>query len=104
MDTLKFISYLLVMAVVTYAVRALSLALCRGKIQNRFIRSFLAYVPYAVLGAMTFPAVFFATGHLASGIAGSVVGLVLAYRRGSLLKVALGASIGALLVELILIL
>ena len=50
-----------IMAVVTYIIRVLPLAIFKKKIQNRFIRSFLAYVPYAVLAAMTFPAILFST-------------------------------------------
>ncbi|MCI6175385.1 AzlD domain-containing protein, partial [bacterium] len=49
------------MALVTYLIRALPLTLIHGKIQNRWVRSFLYYVPYACLSAMTFPAIFFAT-------------------------------------------
>lgn len=52
--------YLLIMFAVTYLVRVLPLVVFRKKITNRFVRSFLAYIPYAVLAAMTFPAVFFA--------------------------------------------
>lgn len=50
--------YLLIMFAVTYLVRVLPLVVFRKKITNRFVRSFLAYIPYAVLAAMTFPAVF----------------------------------------------
>ena len=52
-----FFLYLLVMAGVTYLIRMLPLVLCRKKIENRFIRSFLYYIPYAVLSAMTIPAI-----------------------------------------------
>ena len=76
----KFFIYLAVMAGVTYLIRAIPLALCRGKVENVFIKSFLAYVPYAVLGAMTFPAIIYSTDGIASGIAGTIVGLVFAYR------------------------
>lgn len=99
----SFVRYLIVMAVVTYLIRALPLVLCRGRLDNRFIRSFLYYVPYAVLGAMTFPAVFDATGHLLSGLAGTAAALLLAFYRQSLLKVALGASFAALIAEIILV-
>ena len=103
MNILSFFSYLAVMAGVTYLVRMIPLVLCRGKLENPFIKSFLAYVPYAVLGSMTFPAILFSTGGLASGLAGTIVALVLAFRRESLLKVAVGACIAALLVELLLL-
>ncbi len=84
----KYFIYLAVMAGVTYLIRALPLTLCRGKVKNKFIKSFLAYVPYAVLAAMTFPAVIYSTGELASGIAGTVTGLFFSYKRKSLLTVA----------------
>ena len=97
----KFFIYLAVMAGVTYLIRAIPLALCRGKVENVFIKSFLAYVPYAVLGAMTFPAIIYSTDGIASGIAGTIVGLVFAYRRKSLLLVAVASCTAAFAVELI---
>ena len=103
MNVLRFFGYLAVMAGVTYLVRMIPLVLCRGKLENKFLRSFLAYVPYAVLGSMTFPAIIFSTGGLASGLAGTIVALVLAFRRQSLLKVAVGACVVALLVEVTLL-
>ena len=50
--------HIAVMAGVTYLVRMLPMVIFRKKIKSRFIRSFLYYIPYAVLAAMTFPAVF----------------------------------------------
>ena len=95
----KFFIYLAVMAGVTYLIRAVPLALCRGKVKNKFIKSFLAYVPYAVLGAMTFPAIIYSTDGVASGIAGTVTGLILSYRRKSLLLVAVVSCFSAFIVE-----
>lgn len=80
-----------VMALVTYLVRMLPMTLFTKKIKSRFLRSFLYYVPYAVLGAMTFPSILFSTGGLISGVVGTVVGLVLAFCRKSLLTVAVAA-------------
>lgn len=86
-----FFAYLLVMAGTTYLIRAVPFTLCKEKIKNRFIQSFLAYVPYAVLGAMTFPGIFYSTGNtLASGV-GTAVALVLAFCNRSLTTVALAA-------------
>ncbi len=93
--------YIAVMAVVTYLIRMIPFTLFRREIKSVFFRSFLAYVPYAVLGAMTFPSVFYATASLPSAIAGTAVALVLAFFRRSLLTVALGASGTALAVELV---
>ena len=89
-----------IMAVVTYIIRVLPLAIFKKKIQNRFIRSFLAYVPYAVLAAMTFPAIFSASGTLPSACAGTVMAVGLAYFDQGLLKVAVGASAAVFLVQL----
>ena len=89
--------YILAMALVTYLIRMLPFTLFRKKIKSRFIRSFLYYVPYAVLGAMTFPAIFFSTGGLISGIVGTAVGIVLALCNRSLITVAM-CSCGAVLV------
>lgn len=101
MDIAEFLLYIAVMAGVTYAIRAVPLVLCKGEVANRFLRSFLAYVPYAVLGAMTFPAIFYSTDGYASAIAGTLVALVLAFFRRSLLTVAVGACIAAFLIKLL---
>lgn len=95
-----FFIYLAVMAGVTYLIRAVPFALCQGEIKNSFIQSFLIYMPYAVLAAMTFPAIWYSTNGLASGLAGMVTALILAYRRKSLLVVALAACGVAFLVLL----
>ena len=93
--------YILVMAVVTYLIRMLPLTLIRGKIKSRFIRSFLYYVPYACLMAMTFPAVFFSTSSMLAAIAGVIVAIILALKGKGLMTVALAASITVFLVSLI---
>ena len=95
--------YLVVMALVTYLIRMIPFTLFRKEIKSVFFRSFLAYVPYAVLGAMTFPSIFFATSSLPSAIAGTVVALILAFFRRSLLTVAVGAAGTALVVELVMV-
>ena len=95
--------YLIVMALVTYLIRMIPFTLFRKEIKSTFFRSFLAYVPYAVLGAMTFPSIFFATSSLPSAIAGTVVALILAFFKRSLLTVAVGASGTALVVELVIV-
>ena len=101
MNWSAFLPYLAVTAIVTYLIRMLPLTVFRREIKSRFIRSFLAYIPYAVLGAMTFPSIFFATSSLPSAIAGTVVALILAFFRRSLLTVAVGAAGTALVVELV---
>lgn len=93
-----FFVALAVMAGVTYMIRALPFALCRKEVENQFIKSFLAYVPYAVLGAMTFPAIIYSADNIPAGLAGTVAALVFAYRRKSLLTVALVACGAAFVV------
>ena len=97
----RLVLYIAVMAVVTYLIRMIPFTLFRKEIKSTFFRSFLAYVPYAVLGAMTFPSIFYATASLPSAIAGTVMALALAFFKRSLLTVALGASGTALVVELV---
>lgn len=89
--------YIAVMAGVTYLIRMLPFTLFRRKIESRFIRSFLYYIPYAVLSAMTIPAIFYATGDVLTSVIGAVVAVVLAYLRLPLIVVALAASAAALL-------
>ena len=98
----KFLPYLLVMAGVTYLVRVIPFSLFGKKITNRFLNSFLYYTPYAVLSAMTFPAILYATGNVISGAIGLVAALLLAYKNKSLITVASGACLSVLAVELIL--
>ena len=96
-----YIIYILVMAGVTYLIRMLPLTLVRGKIESTFVKSFIFYVPYAVLSAMTIPAIFYSTSSLASAIAGLVVAIVLAFIGKSLLTVAISACASVFVVELI---
>ena len=96
-------AYIFLMAVVTYAIRALPLTLIRKEIKSTFIRSFLYYVPFATLAAMTFPAILSATDHLASSIAGFGMALILAFNKKSLLTVAGISCAAAFIVELFLL-
>ncbi len=87
----QFWSYLLVMAGVTYLIRMIPLTLFQKKIRSPFIKSFLFYVPYAVLSAMTIPAIFSSTASLWSALAGVAAATWLAFREKGLLTVALAA-------------
>ena len=89
--------YIAAMAITTYLIRALPLAVFRKPIRSRFIRSFLYYVPYACLSAMTFPAILYAVGSVISGAAAMLVAVVLALRGKGLVTVAL-ASCGTMFV------
>lgn len=98
----SFFPYLIVMALVTYLIRMLPLTVFRREIKSVFIKSFLYYVPYAVLAAMTIPDVLYAAGYVAGGstgqlwaaLAGLAVAVVLAWKDKGLLTVAIGACVG----------
>ena len=81
--------YIAIVALVTYLIRVLPLTLIRREIKNRFIRSFLYYVPYVTLAVMTFPAIIEATGSQWSGLAALIAGMALAWKGACLLKVAI---------------
>ena len=102
MNYTRILIAVFIMALVTYIPRMLPLAVFRKKIQNRFIKSFLAYVPYAVLAAMTIPEIFYSTACLWSAITGLIVALILAYKNKRLLTVALGAVGMVFITEMIL--
>ncbi|MBQ7187673.1 MAG: AzlD domain-containing protein [Ruminococcus sp.] len=97
----RLLLYIAVMAGVTYLVRMLPLMVFRRKIKSQFMQSFLYYVPYAVLGAMTIPAVFYATGNVISASVGLAAAFILTFFGRSLLIVALTASGAAFIAELI---
>ena len=93
--------YILTMAVITYLIRMIPMTLFRKKIRSRFIKSILFYIPYSVLSAMTFPAVFYSTGDVPSAVIGTIVALILAFFKMPMIVVALSASCTALLVSLL---
>jgi branched-subunit amino acid transport protein len=84
---------ILLMAVVTYLPRVLPLVLFRKEIKSKYIKSFLQYVPYAVLGALTFPDIFYSTGTLATAVFGTGAAILLALKERSLVVVAIGAIV-----------
>lgn len=94
-----FVIYLVVMAVTTYIIRALPFAMIRRKIKSRFLKSFLAYVPYAVLTAMTFPAILYSTNSICSAAVGLLIAVVLSIMEKDLMIVALFSCIGVYLME-----
>lgn len=98
---LAFFLYLAVAAGVTYLIRMLPLVFCRKEITNKYVKSFLYYIPYTVLTAMTVPAIFYSTGSTLSAIIGTAVAVVLAYFGRGLLTVAIGAVTSVFLFELL---
>ncbi len=96
--------YTFVMAAVTYLIRMLPFVVFRRPIRNRFVRSFLYYVPYAVLGAMTFPAILYSTSNLVSAAVGLAVSVILAWFGRGLLTVAVSACVAVYLTEWVMLL
>ena len=94
--------YIFTMALTTYLIRVLPLTIFRKPIRSRFLRSFLHYVPYACLTAMTFPAILSSTASIISGAAALIVAILLAYRGKSLIVVAVSSSAAVLIVECVL--
>lgn len=83
------------MASVTYLVRAIPFTVFSQKIKSRFVSSFLYYIPYAVLAAMTVPAIFYSTGSVVTAAVGTAAAVVLAYFNMPLIVVALAAAAAA---------
>ncbi len=100
MNNAKFIIYLAVMAGVTYLVRAIPMVLIKEKIKNKFILSFLHYIPYTVLSVMTVPACFYATESPVSAAVGFITAIIAALFNRSLLQVAVLSCIGVLFAEM----
>lgn len=92
--------YILIMALVTFIVRALPMTLIRKPINNKFIKSFLYYVPYVTLSVMTFPAIIECTNSPLAGMLALVIGIIAAYKKVSLIGVATICCVVVLIVEL----
>ena len=101
--TTNFWAYLAVSFITLYAIRMLPLTLIRRDIKNKYIRSFLYYVPFVTLAVMTFPSILHATGSVWSGLAGFVVGVVLAFLDGNLFRVAICSCVAVYIAELIIL-
>lgn len=96
---MKIYLYILVMAITTYLIRAIPLVFFKKPIENRFLKSFLHYVPVACLTAMTFPAILSATENMISGAVGLAVAVVLALRNKSLIVVAVAGCAAVFIME-----
>ena len=101
MNKIPFAVYLLVAAGVTYLIRMLPLVLVKKKIKNRFLLSFLYYIPYAVLSVMTIPAIFYAAPSKIAACLGFLTALILAYKEKSLVTVAAFSCATVFLVEML---
>ena len=85
--------YLLIIVLSTYLIRAIPFVAVRNKINNPFIKSFLYYIPYTVLSAMTFPAALYATDNIFAAVAGLCIAVLLAFFRHSLTTVAVASCV-----------
>lgn len=97
MNTKQLLISIFVMALITYLIRVLPLTLFRKKIKSKFINSFLYYIPYTVLAALTFPAIIQSTGNTLIAVIATIVAIILAYFDLGLVIVAIGAIIIAFL-------
>ena len=104
MNTKEFLIYLLIMAGSTYLIRAIPFALMRKKIKNQFVNSFLYYIPYTVLAAMTFPSALYATGNVISASVGLAAAILVSLKTKSLTIVAVPACAAVLATECLLLL
>ena len=94
--------YIIVMALVSYTIRILPLTLIRKPTNNRFIQSFLYYVPYVTLAVMTLPAIVEATQSPAAGAVALVVGILAAWFGASLFQVSVACCAVVFVIELFL--
>lgn len=99
MNLRDYLVFLAVMAGVTYLLRAVPFILLKGKIKSRFWRSFLAYVPYTVLAAMTVPAIFYSTDSRASGVCALVAAVIASLCKLGLVGVAVVACCAVLCID-----
>ena len=93
--------YLLIMVVSTYLIRAIPFVAVQKKIENQFVRSFLYYIPYTVLSAMTFPAALYATDNFYAALAGVAVAVLLAFFRRGLTTVAVASCVTVFLCDVL---
>ena len=96
-NNLKMILLVLTMAGVTFVIRAIPLTFFRKQIKNKYIRSVLYYIPYAVLSAMTFPYIFYSTGNVYTALIGTIVALVASLTKRSLIVVAILSCLAVLI-------
>lgn len=94
---------ILAMAITTYLIRMIPLVFFRKKIKSRYVSSLLYYIPYGVLSAMTFPYIFYVTGNIYTALVGTIVALVAAASRRSLVVVAILSCVAVAITELLFI-
>ena len=95
--------YLFIMALITYLIRVLPLTLIKWEIKSTFLRSFLHYVPYATISAITFPAVLSCTRNQTSAIVAFIVAIIAAYKEKNMITVAFLSCLAVYITELFII-
>lgn len=90
-----------IMAIVTYIPRFVPITFFRREIKSVYLKNFLDYTPYAVLGALTFPDIFSSSGNPIAAVVGTGIALLLSFFRQGLVVVALGAIAGIYITLLI---
>ncbi|MCQ2089654.1 MAG: AzlD domain-containing protein [Fibrobacter sp.] len=98
-DFKTYIEFLAVMTGVTYLLRAVPFVLLKKELTSPFWKSFLAYIPYTVLSAMTVPAIFYATESRLSGILALVTAVIASLLGRGLVVVAIVACLTVLGVD-----
>lgn len=95
--------YIAIMAATSYAIRVLPLTLIRKQIKNKFLKSFLYYVPYITLAVMTFPAIMEATQSPLAGLAALVIGMIAAWMGAGLFPVSVLCCVVVFILEFFLV-
>ena len=103
MNNNSFFIYLLIIVLTTYLIIAIPFSLITKKVTNKYIKSFLHYIPYTVLAAMTLPSALYVTGSVYSAVAGLIVALLVSVRKSNLTIVAVAAVLGSLIVDVIML-
>lgn len=99
MQTSLFLCYVGIMALITYLLRSIPFAVLKNKVENPFFQSFLFYIPYTVLAAMTVPAILYCTTSVLAAAVGMIIAILLSLKGGGLLKVAIAASVVVFILE-----
>ena len=99
-----FLIYLLILSGSTYLIRAIPFVAVKKNITNKYVKSFLYYIPFSVLTSMTIPDAIYATGNITSSVVGLIVGGFFAYRGKGLTFVAIASCLSALAAECIILL
>ena len=103
MDISQMVIFILAMAGTTYIIRMIPLVFFRKKIRSKYLLSVLFYIPYAVLSAMTFPYIFYSTGNIYTALIGTIIAVILATFKRSLIVVAICACLAVFLTGFIFI-